>query len=110
MKTALLTSVCLLLVSSLPEAGSGRTVWISSPSTVELSRSSLLLCFGVSLPSGRKRFCMHYLEIDVILHAIQCFFSRIRCCGNMITQPLSSNGRLALPPLLSLLGVMSECN
>jgi hypothetical protein len=62
-KTSLLTSVCLLsyaavfcvlshcllLVSSLPEAGSGRTVWRLPPSTIELLRSSLLLCFGGSL-------------------------------------------------------------
>jgi hypothetical protein len=38
-----------LLVSSLPEVGFGRTVWRSPPSTVELSRSSLFLCFGSSL-------------------------------------------------------------
>jgi hypothetical protein len=37
-----------LLVSSLPEVGSGRTIW-RSPSAVELSRSLLLLCFGGSL-------------------------------------------------------------
>jgi hypothetical protein len=39
---------CLLLVNSLPEIGSSRPVWRSPPSTVELSRSSLLLCFGGS--------------------------------------------------------------
>jgi hypothetical protein len=40
-KTSLLTSVvfCVLLVNSLPEVGSGRTVWGSPPSTVEFSRS-----------------------------------------------------------------------
>jgi hypothetical protein len=38
-----------LLVNSLPEVGSGRTVWGALPSTVELSRSSMLLCFGGSL-------------------------------------------------------------
>jgi hypothetical protein len=36
------------------------------------------------------------------------FFSRIRCCGDMITVPLSSNGRLALTPLLRLAGVTSQ--
>jgi hypothetical protein len=41
---------------------------------------------------------------------MHCFFSRIRCCGNMITEPLSSNGRLALPPLLRLSGVISHCS
>jgi hypothetical protein len=38
-----------LLVNSLPEVGSGRTVWRTHPSTVELSRSLLILCFGDSL-------------------------------------------------------------
>jgi hypothetical protein len=116
-KTSLLTSsdfclssvvFCHLLVSSLPEEGSGRTVWRSAPSTVDLSHTLLLLCFGCSLPCERKRFCMHCLGIEETLYAVHCFFSRIRCCGNMITEPLSSNGLLALPPLLRLLGVMSH--
>jgi hypothetical protein len=97
-KTSLLTSsdiclssliFCLQLVSSLPEVGSGGTVWRSPPSTVELSHSSLLLCFGGSLPCERKRFCMRCLGIDVTLYAMHCFFSRIHCCGNMIIEPLS---------------------
>jgi hypothetical protein len=38
-----------LLVNSLHEVGSGQTVWRAPPSTVELMRSLLLLCFGGSL-------------------------------------------------------------
>jgi hypothetical protein len=41
-------------------------------------------------------------------YAMHCFFRRIRCCGNMITEPLSSNERLALRLLLRLSGVMSQ--
>jgi hypothetical protein len=41
-------------------------------------------------------------------YAMHCFFSRIYCYGNMITEPLSSNGRLGLPPILRLLGIMSQ--
>jgi hypothetical protein len=99
---------CLLLVSTLSEVGSDRTVWRSPPSTVELSRSSPLLWFGSSLPCERKLFYKRCLGIDVTLYATHCFFSRIRCCGNMITEPLSKNGRLALPNLLRLSGVMSQ--
>jgi hypothetical protein len=44
----------------------------------------------------------------VTLYALHYFFSRIRCCGNMITEPLSSSGLLALPTLLWLSGVMSQ--
>jgi hypothetical protein len=115
LKTSLVTSDFFfwrLLSSSVgqfsPWGRSGPTVWKSSPSTVELSRSSLLLCFGDSLPCERKRFYMRCLGIDVTRHAMHCFFSCIRCCGDMITEPLSSNGRLALPPLLMLSGVMSQ--
>jgi hypothetical protein len=69
---------CLPSVSSLPEVGSGRTVWRPPPSTVELLHSLLLLCFGVSLPCEQKRFCIRCLGIDVTLYATHCFFSRIR--------------------------------
>jgi hypothetical protein len=75
----------LLLVSFLPEVGFGSTVW-RSPSTVELSCSSLLLCFGGSLPCARKRVCMRCTGIDVTLYAMHCFFSRIRFCGNVFQQ------------------------
>jgi hypothetical protein len=93
LKASLLTPICLLcsilfcllLASSLPEVGSGRTVWRSPPSTVELSRS-LLLYFGGSLPRERKRFCMRCLGIDMTVYAMQCFFSRIRCYGNVLQQ------------------------
>jgi hypothetical protein len=54
----------------------------------------------------QKRFCMCYVGINLTLYAMHCFFSRICCCGNMITELLSSNGRLALPPVLRLSGVM----
>jgi hypothetical protein len=76
--------------------------------SIELSRSSLLLCFGVSLLCERKRFCTRCLGLDVTLCAMHCSFSSIFCCGNMITEPLSSNGRLALPPLWRLSDVMSQ--
>jgi hypothetical protein len=39
---------------------------------------------------------------------MNCFFTRIGCCGNMITELLSSNGHLSLPPLLRLSAVMSQ--
>jgi hypothetical protein len=51
---------------------------------------------------------MRCLGNEVTLYAMHCFYSRIRCCGNMITEPFSSNGLLALPPLLRLSGVMSQ--
>jgi hypothetical protein len=60
------------------------------------------------MPCERKRLCTRCLGIDVTLYAMHCFFSCIRCCGNMITKPLSSNGSLAMLPLLRLLGVMSQ--
>jgi hypothetical protein len=62
------------------------------------------------VPCGRKRFCRRCLGIEVALYAIRFFFSRIRCCRNMITEPLSSNGRLALLSLLRRLGVILQYN
>jgi hypothetical protein len=75
---------------------------------VQLSHSSLILCLGGSLSCEREPFCMHCLGIDVTLYTMHCFFSRIHGCGNVITEPLSSNGRLAPPPLLWLSGIMSQ--
>jgi hypothetical protein len=80
--TSLLISVCLLLVNSLPEVGFGRTIWRTPPLTVELPRSSLLLCFGGSLPCEWKRFCMHCLRIasSVIFGAVETWLLS-RCLG-----------------------------
>jgi hypothetical protein len=87
----ILCSVLFCVLSSVGQF-SRRTVWRSPPSAVDLSRSSPLLYFGGSLHCERKRFCIRCLVIDVTLYAMHCFFSRIRCCGNMITEPFTSNG------------------
>jgi hypothetical protein len=78
--------VFCLLSYSLPEVGCGRTVWSSPASTIELMRSSLLLCLWGSLPCEQKRFSMRCLGLDVTLYAMHCCFSRIRCYGNAFQQ------------------------
>jgi hypothetical protein len=58
-----------------------------------------------------KRFCLRCLGIDVTLYAMHCFFSRIRCYGNVLQQ-FAVQQRRPLPPQqmgrLQLSGVMSQ--
>jgi hypothetical protein len=90
-KTTLLISVCLLssfvfcvlLVTSLREVGSCRTVWRAPPSTVEFSRFQPLLCFNrfvavwtetflytCTLPRNR-RLCMQCIASPVVFVVVE---------------------------------------
>jgi hypothetical protein len=61
---------------------------------------------------------MRYLGIDVTLYAMHCFFSHIRCCGNVLQQFAVQQRRLpcclgnvlskAMSSRLQLSGVISQ--